>query len=705
MTAQYDNWLVLLSIAIAWLASYAALSLAGRARGDGHRYWLASGALVMSLGIWSMHFIGMLAFKLPISVGYDPWLTLISGLLAVLASMLALKVVSVSKPGWKRFGFGGLVMGSGVAMMHYTGMAAMRMQPAIHYTPPAFTASLLIAMLAATIALLLVFDVSQARQRRSIPRKLMAASVMAAGISGMHYTGMHAAQLAPDARCIEAAGGLGSDVLAAVITLGVVLVLLLTAITLHFDTQIRRQDRHYHGLLDEAKAQLQDLEIRDPLTGLYNRSRFESELRDLRESDTRSRALMLIDLDGFSEIATVIGLEASDRALIHVARRLQQLVGDQGRVGRIAADKFLLLTPPLAIVGDLPSFADKLLMRVREAMRVDHHEVELTASIGAVLLPADGPEELLIAMASLALVQAQRGGRNTMRLYRDEFGKPNSELMHLLRDLRMAIRSGDGQLFLVYQPKVDAATGRIAGAEALLRWNHPTLGLVLPSQFIEQAERFGLIDILGVWTVSTACHQARIWKQAGIRVPISVNLSPEQLRWPGLVQAITDAMARCELESGDLCLELTESAVMDQGVDARSAIDRLSAAGIRLSIDDFGTGYSSLSRLRELPVGEIKLDRSFIVGVQYDGPAAAIVRALVQLAHSLSLKLVAEGVETSEQASILRTLGCDELQGFFFSPGVRGAEFERLVAQLGTGARTPTLTYTHTKEIYSVGRL
>lgn len=361
-----------------------------------------------------------------------------------------------------------------------------------------------------------------------------------------------------------------------------------------------------------------------------------------------------------------------------VAERLRALTGDEGVLGRMTGDKFLLLSEPLANESVLLALGERILSAVREPIRIGTHELALSASIGTVLLPESGSEEMLIVKAGMALHLAQRGGRNMLSLYRRHYGEPDSELVGLLCDFRLALKSPD-QLFLVYQPKIDARSGRVAGAEALIRWRHPQLGLVPPSRFMPAAERFGLIDEIGTWTMDVACRQVREWRDQGLRVPVSVNLSPAQLRWPGLLDAIQSSFDRHQLQARDIRLELTETAIMDDGVQTHAALQALAGAGVPLSIDDFGTGYSSLSRLRRLPVSELKLDGSFVADLESDPAAAAVIRAVAELAHSLRLKLVAEGVETATQAAMLRSLGCDELQGFFFSCGLVADEFAALL--------------------------
>lgn len=299
MQARYDLGLVALSVAIAWLASYASLSLAGRAVVGRRQQWLIAAAVVMSMGIWSMHFVGMLAFELPIAIGYNIEMTLLSGLVAVASSLLALAVVTRHEPVWKHFAACGLIMGAGVAVMHYTGMSAMRMLPQIRYSAVPFALSLLIAAGAATLALILVFETSRDQGRLAgLARRLTAAAVMAVGIAGMHYTGMDAAEFAPNAYCREVASGLGREGLASLVTLGVLLTLLITAMNLRFDARYVTQGRHYAGLLNQAREQIAEFEQRDPLTGVLNRVYFELELKALRTTSASEprRALMLIDL-------------------------------------------------------------------------------------------------------------------------------------------------------------------------------------------------------------------------------------------------------------------------------------------------------------------------------------------------------------------------------------------------------------------------
>jgi EAL domain-containing protein (putative c-di-GMP-specific phosphodiesterase class I) len=291
--------------------------------------------------------------------------------------------------------------------------------------------------------------------------------------------------------------------------------------------------------------------------------------------------------------------------------------------------------------------------------------MSISASIGIVLYPRDGSLSKAMPHAEAAAGYVKRNGGAAFAIFEPSMLGNAREQVELLRDLRVALTQH--QLELYYQPKVHAPTGEITGAEALLRWNHPQRGMVSPAVFVPIAERHGLIGELGEWVIDEACLQARAWRDQGLRMRVAINLSVHQLRRPDLPDRIAAALARHQINPDLLTCEITESVAMEDSDTTMKIFERLAEIGVHISIDDFGTGYSSLSYLRKLPVGELKIDRSFVLDLETSGDACAVVEAVVKLAHTLGLKVVAEGVETEGQNRILRSFGCDQLQGYLFA--------------------------------------
>ncbi|WP_350616762.1 EAL domain-containing protein [Pseudomonas sp. HY7a-MNA-CIBAN-0227] len=668
LTGSYSPTLVLISLFVAILASYTALDLTGRiatAKGRTVYLWMAGGALAMGIGVWSMHFIGMLAFHLPISLGYDIGITALSLLIAVLSSGFALWLVSQPRlPAWQ-LAFGALIMGAGISAMHYTGMAAMRMTPGIDYDPTLFGASLLIAVGASAAALWIAFNL-----RRNTPYVRLArggaALVMGVAIVGMHYTGMAAARFADGSFCGAALDGLtgkGLDSLVLITTLAVLAIALLTSL---LDARLEARTAVLADSLTQANQELTHLALHDTLTGLPNRTLLADRIQQATQLVAEQGgcfALMFIDLDGFKPVNDAFGHHMGDQLLREVGLRLREDLRSQDTLARIGGDEFVLLVQ-LNQSDDALRLAERQVGLINQAFRVAEHELKISASVGIALFPGNGatPQELLMN-ADAAMYHAKSMGKNGYSFFDVSMNTNARKQLQLLQDLRNAV--DQQQLRLFYQPKFDALSGRPVGAEALLRWEHPQHGLLLPDKFIELAEKTGLIIPIGEWVLNEACRQMQVWFAQGYRDwRIAVNLSALQFCHAGLVTSVANALKRHQLPANSLTLEITETTAMSDADASMTVLQKLSEMGVDLSIDDFGTGYSSLMYLKRLPANELKIDRGFVRDLEHDSDDAAIVSAIVALGQALGLRIVAEGVETDMQQNFLTRLGCDSLQGY-----------------------------------------
>lgn len=418
-----------------------------------------------------------------------------------------------------------------------------------------------------------------------------------------------------------------------------------------------------------SPAPLPPAPVQDPLTGLATRLMLEDQLAAATlRADTRQRnlALLYIDLDGFRSINDSLGHGSGDLLLAEVGRRLQRMGRSTDTVARLGADEFLMLLDGDPDAASAALVADRIRVALQLPYQLNGREVRLSCSIGIVLYPDHGPRARLIARADAAMLAAKRAGGNMHCFYEERMEADHEGTMELQRDLRQAVETGAG-LSLHYQPKIDGQSGRIMGAEALLRWQHPSRGMISPMVFIPMAERFGLICTLGQWVIESACTQARAWLDRGLSMRVAINLSVHQLRQPDLVERVEDALRRHGVPPDLITFEITESAAMEDVQASMRIFERLARIRVSLSIDDFGTGYSSLSYLRKLPATQLKIDRSFVQDLGGEEDARAIVKAVIKLAHALGLEVVAEGVETRDQHDILTELGCDQLQGYLFA--------------------------------------
>jgi diguanylate cyclase (GGDEF)-like protein len=440
--------------------------------------------------------------------------------------------------------------------------------------------------------------------------------------------------------------------------------------------------------LEAANQQLRHLATHDALTGLPNRVLLDDRLQQAiahADRDMRAFAVLVCDLDRFKLINDSLGHRAGDELLQEVARRLITVVRTADTVARFGGDEFVLIGTSIADADDAAGLASRVMDVLQAPVRIAAIDIHTSPSIGIAMYPDDGTTtQALLARADAAMYSAKQNGRGNFRRYSPGMHAGTEDRVQLESDLHNAMSSN--QFALYYQPKVDTQTGEVRSAEALIRWLHPTRGVVSPADFIPLAEECGLIGAIGGWVIREACRQARAWQDEGVPpLRVSVNLSASQFRDSGLLDSIRRALSDAGLEACYLEVELTESAVMSDPEQSIAILEALSSMGVLVSVDDFGTGYSSMSYLRRFPIDKLKIDRVFIDDIVSRPEDASIVRAIVSLAHSLRLKVVAEGVETPAQLDFLKLTGCDEYQGYHFSRPLPAADFERLIRESHSG--------------------
>ncbi len=443
--------------------------------------------------------------------------------------------------------------------------------------------------------------------------------------------------------------------------------------------------------LVETEEKLAYLANYDILTGLPNRSLLLERLTQTINSAKRTKqnvAVLALDLDSFQIINDSLGHETGDNMLKKIAQRLTKLIEKSGAtVSRIEGDEFIVMFETNNIVKDVSEMAQCLLDNISHQIMLDEHEIVVTASMGISVYPTDGTDgKTLLKNADTALSRAKTDGKNAYQFFTTKMNEVALERLILENQLRKVL--SQNELLVYYQPQIELISGRIIGTEALIRWQHPELGLVSPAKFIPVAEEMGLIIPIGEWVLRTACKQNKIWQQAGFpTLRISVNMSSRQFQSPNLLQMIKSALAGSGLDPIYLELELTESVLMAEEADELnniiSLLTELRSIGIKIAIDDFGTGYSSLSYLKRFPVNSLKIDRSFVKDIPTDTDDAAIIKAIVALAHSLRLYVIAEGVETLEQLDFLRNQKCEIIQGYYFSTPLCTEDMTKMLENVG----------------------
>ena len=431
-----------------------------------------------------------------------------------------------------------------------------------------------------------------------------------------------------------------------------------------------------------SEEQIQHMALHDALTGLPNRTLLQDRIAHaIAVANRQSHALwvLFIDLDRFKFINDSLGHKAGDVLLMTIAQRLQTTLREHDTVARIGGDEFVLVLPDLAASPLTARVIQRILDAVSEPMLLEGQQIVIGCSIGIAIYPMDGvDEERLLEHADTAMYRAKKNGRNNFQFYTALMNDGASERLSIENGLRHAL--ANEELVLHYQPQVDLLTNKIVGVEALIRWQHPTLGLIAPGRFISIAEETGLIIPIGAWVLRTACAQNKAWHRAGHdNLRIAVNVSARQFADPALVQTIVDALANNELAAHHLDIEITESLLMTDVEQALGILLELTNLGVHLSIDDFGTGYSSLTYLKQFPINALKIDQSFVHDISVDKTSEAIVTSIISLAHNLQIQVIAEGVENQAQLDFLRQQQCGQMQGYYFSRPVPVADLEAML--------------------------
>jgi diguanylate cyclase (GGDEF)-like protein len=443
----------------------------------------------------------------------------------------------------------------------------------------------------------------------------------------------------------------------------------------------RRYENHLEELVKERTAQVEHLAYYDPLTDLPNRSLFMDRCTQalaIARRDEHLAAVLLVSLDRFKTFSATLGHGAGDDILVEAAARLFRCVGEGDTVARFDGDEFAILLTQVNKADNLADIAVILTEAFKPPFQLGPQEVYLTVSIGIGIFPMNGENgATILKNAGAALRRAKKQSDQNYQFYAPEMNAHALKHLSLETSLRRAVENQEFTNY--YQPVVNLAAGAIVGAEALVRWNHPELGIVPPARFVSLAEDTGLIVDIGDFVMRTACTQARAWQDQGLgRLSVAVNVSASRFQQADFLDQLVQTLSDTRLDPVCLELELTETSIVKKGEAAASLLKKIRELGVKVSIDDFGTGYSSLSYLKRLPIDTVKLDRSFVNDATRDPDDAALVMAIITLAHNLKLKVIAEGVETDEQVNFLRLLRCDEGQGYLFGKPLPVEGFEAL---------------------------
>lgn len=681
MTGSFHPVLALLAPLVCVATAYQALDISSRLAASRERWqrssWYVVGVWMIGLGIWSNHFVGVLARVPQLREGLDPLLCIASGVLAMALAFLVLWTADTVTQTLPRLLFGSLATGAGAVAMHLAMVASLHLPSVRVGEVRAAWAWCVLACLVAAGAIRLL-HAFRARANRSLRRRIPAAVglalvpgvalFLAMRVSGDRFPSGDAT----DATAVVWVGAVIS--LVALVSIG-------TSIGLsEWVARLYRRTRSLAGSLDHLNDRLRYLATHDALTGLPNRvtlvGRLKQALEEARANHVRV-AVAYIDLDGFKHINDSLGHSVGDQLLCAVAERLSsQLRYDS--LARVGGDEFVVILERMRTPDSARAVVERILASMRDPFVVGGMVLQVTPSIGLAHFPRDGDDpDALITHADVAMYTAKQRGRNGYSVYDTRMRERAERALAVQRGLLTAIE--DGSLSLHFQPKHDSRSGAVVGAEALARWTHPELGPVPPVEFIAVAERSGQIGRIGEWVIRETCRQVAEWRARGLPpIRIAINLSPLQLNQPGLVDTAARIAAEAGTDPSLIMFEVTESMAMEDAERTTRMLRDFRARGFEFAIDDFGTGYSSLAYLQKFQVRQLKIDQFFVQALDGGGhESRAIIAAIIELAHTLAMEVVAEGVETPVQAELLRALGCDQVQGYLLARPMPAEEFER----------------------------
>ena len=678
-----EAWTLALAAALSVLLSSTTLALAVQSsvvRSRGGACVLMLSSLALGFGLWAVNFVQVLSLQMPdqSSVGFSwPALTFA---IAASSCACALLFISWREPDTASITGSAFALAVGIEATHCAAFDELPGELVAHEGLLWVLGAFLLVFVAFFGALWVWLEFRRDRSWKA--RSVRALTVLAAAFS---IIGTNAHTLAQSrwlfAACCENLASPRSLLMITVAALGCAVLAVAQVIAICGDALRERAERNAREL-EEVHARLQYLAAHDSLTGLPNRQRFKDRLiKSIADTERHGRAIAVavFDLDHFSAINHSLGHGVGDWLLTEVARRVTGVISNSTTLARLDGDEFAILIDNVAARLEAQTVASAVLAAFDEPLRVNGIEISVRTTIGVSVWPDDGRRcDDLLDHAEVAMAIAKERGGGQALFFQPAMTHSLQERLALENDLRRALAAEEFELY--YQPEISARTGKIAAAEALLRWRHPTKGLLAPSSFIALAEESGLLIPIGEWVLREACRQARAWQlELGCTFPVAVNLSATQFRHQNLLEMIHSALIDAGLDARALEIELTESALMTNPEESAGVLKQLRKMGVSVAIDDFGTGYSSLSYLRRFPIDKLKIDRSFIRDLTISRTDESIVRAIVSLARSVGLKVVAEGIESAEQLEFVTRLECDQWQGYHCCMPQPAALFEAML--------------------------
>ncbi|MFJ8236272.1 EAL domain-containing protein [Ureibacillus sp. NPDC094379] len=663
LQGEYSVKLIVLSVIVACCASYAALFMNQRIQQDSFftkSFWLFLSSLAMGLGIWSMHFIGMSAFMLPILMKYDLFLTLLSILPAIIASYAAFHFANKTNQSHTSYLMVGLFMGIGISSMHYLGMSAMKLEARYYYKPWIFIFSILIAVVVSYIAMYVFSTLKKYTSNQFI--KLTTAVILGLAISSMHYIGMASVVFYVDEPVTvmnHSMHHMDMPLLIIMITIGIFALFIFAAATSSLDRYVEYRLNYF-----------------DSLTLFPNQRQFEKGVNNLKSAGT----VAIIHIHELENWISRYGYSFGDKIIKAVGDTINENKTDSSKIFRIDGNRFVIFSPEEHHTERVKESVEDILSTLTNSLTIDDYAivVEMVCAISSSSEKTNVLELFSNCMA--VLLHSSIRYKHEVIEYNPQIHTYNLE-RQIEEDIERAMK--ENELFIVYQPKVDVHSKKVAGVEALVRWQHPKLGNISPAVFIPVLEKSGKIFEVTNWIIDRVCQQISQWKQENVPFElVAVNIPGSYMTSPKLYNVINVSLEHYQIDSRQIELEITETSVVHDMKNAITAIEQFRKMGISVALDDFGTGLSSLSYLKQMPISTIKIDKSFVDDVPYSEKDSAVLSAIITLSQSLNLKVVIEGVETKEQVNFIGSMvQTPIIQGYYFSPPLSSKDLANWISE------------------------
>jgi len=680
--SHYNILLIALSMLLGYFAvllSFSLVSKLYKSPVDDKKNILAYSSITVGSSLWVIHFIDVLAFPVIQFTGFSLIYIGLSWLAALLFSAILLHISSQKVLPANTLIIGGLIASISAYAIFFYSIAAMEIQPSITFSPLISAVALIITFSVTLLSILIFFWIKNYAGKRPLLTKSIFAVLTSFAITGVHLMYMTSIEIPLNAYSLLSIQ-LDNTLLGVTIALGCVCLFLVGFIIVIFYDKFDYDTFKFKGLKNENSQEANRLALVDALTQLPNRRALMQHLEAATRRCDRngsSLAVAFIDVDNFKQINDSLGHQVGDQVLQKVGRRLVTAIRGCDELARIGGDEFIAIIEEVDSYEDCITVIERMVSAVREPCTVNSAEIHLSISVGVAIYPKDGNIQQLISAADTAMYRAKKDGKNQYRFFDNEIASAADHLLEMQHDLKNAL--ANDELKLHYQIKIDSITREPVGAEALLRWKHPVTGLLYPGDFMLAADRFGLSYAISDWVIEESCRTLQQLTSLNIPFNISVNISHQQMINANLVSNIIAMLSRYDLPKTSLIIEMTESTALKNQSIFNNQHARYKEAGIKVTLDDFGTYSSSLTNLQKWQVSELKLDPTFTEDIETNTRTRGVVQAVIELAHVLDLNVVAEGIETEAQRSLLAELGCDEMQGYFIS---RPLPEERLISLL-----------------------